>query len=59
MAKREIDAKGYRAMAHRIVSRDEWVAVSAGIDMSLHVVRKLLGKEIATKTCHQMEYAWS
>jgi transcriptional regulator GlxA family with amidase domain len=30
--------------------------VSAGIDMALHVVEKLLGAEVATDTAHYMEY---
>jgi transcriptional regulator GlxA family with amidase domain len=30
--------------------------IAAGIDMSLHVVEKLLGEEIATRTARQMEY---
>jgi transcriptional regulator GlxA family with amidase domain len=33
--------------------------VSAGIDMSLHVVARLLGDEVATKTARQMEYPWT
>jgi transcriptional regulator GlxA family with amidase domain len=32
--------------------------ISAGIDMSLHVVAKLLGKELALETAHYMEYDW-
>jgi transcriptional regulator GlxA family with amidase domain len=32
--------------------------VSAGIDASLHVVDKLLGREVAAKTAHYMEYKW-
>ncbi|HUE14144.1 MAG TPA: DJ-1/PfpI family protein [Planctomycetaceae bacterium] len=32
--------------------------IAAGIDMSLHVVERLLGSEIATKTAQQMEYPW-
>jgi transcriptional regulator GlxA family with amidase domain len=32
--------------------------VSAGIDMSLHVVERLLGREQAEKTAKQMEYVW-
>jgi transcriptional regulator GlxA family with amidase domain len=32
--------------------------ISAGIDMSLHLVSRLLGLEIAEATAHQMEYAW-
>jgi transcriptional regulator GlxA family with amidase domain len=30
--------------------------IAAGIDMSLHVVGRLLGHEVAVKTAHQMEY---
>ena len=32
--------------------------VSAGIDMSFHVVEKLLGGEAALRTAKQMEYHW-
>ncbi len=32
--------------------------ISAGIDMSLYVVEKLLGKDIAEKTAQYMEYDW-
>ena len=32
--------------------------ISAGIDMSLYVVAKLLGKEEAIKTAEYMEYDW-
>jgi len=32
--------------------------VSAGIDASLHVVDKLLGREVAGNTAHYMEYKW-
>ena len=32
--------------------------VSAGIDMSLHVVERLLGREQAEQTAKQMEYVW-
>lgn len=33
--------------------------IAAGIDMSLHVVGKLLGEEVAGKTAAQMEYPWN
>lgn len=33
--------------------------VSAGIDMSLHVVAKLLGPSAAASTARYMEYAWA
>ncbi|GAB4547679.1 MAG: DJ-1/PfpI family protein [Anaerolineae bacterium] len=32
--------------------------ISAGIDMSLHIVSRLLGREIAQSTAKEMEYAW-
>jgi transcriptional regulator GlxA family with amidase domain len=33
--------------------------IAAGIDMSLHVVGRLLGPEVAGKTAGHMEYPWS
>jgi transcriptional regulator GlxA family with amidase domain len=32
--------------------------IAAGMDMSLHVVSRLLGEEVARKTASQMEYPW-
>jgi transcriptional regulator GlxA family with amidase domain len=32
--------------------------ISAGIDMSLHLVRRLLGADLARATARQMEYRW-
>ena len=32
--------------------------ISAGIDMSLYTVAKLLGKEMAWETAEHMEYDW-
>jgi transcriptional regulator GlxA family with amidase domain len=32
--------------------------IAAGIDMSLHIVGRLLGREVAEKTARQMEYPW-
>jgi transcriptional regulator GlxA family with amidase domain len=32
--------------------------ITAGIDMSLHVVSRLLGEEVAEKTAKQMEYPY-
>jgi transcriptional regulator GlxA family with amidase domain len=32
--------------------------IAAGIDMSLHVVSRLSGKEVAEKTARHMEYPW-
>jgi transcriptional regulator GlxA family with amidase domain len=31
-------------------------SIAAGIDMSLHVVARLLCREVAEKTANQMEY---
>lgn len=33
--------------------------ISAGIDMSLHVVERVLGREVAENTARQMEYDWN
>jgi transcriptional regulator GlxA family with amidase domain len=33
--------------------------ISAGIDMSLHIVSRLYGEEVAAQTAHEMEYRWS
>jgi transcriptional regulator GlxA family with amidase domain len=32
--------------------------ITAGIDMCLHVVGRLVGKEVAEKTARQMEYPY-
>ena len=32
--------------------------ISAGIDLSFHIVEKLLGREVAKETAHWMEYDW-
>jgi transcriptional regulator GlxA family with amidase domain len=32
--------------------------ISAGIDMSLHLVERIYGRELAEKTAYQMEYFW-
>jgi transcriptional regulator GlxA family with amidase domain len=32
--------------------------IAAGIDMSLHVAARLLGKEVADKRAWQLEYPW-
>ena len=32
--------------------------IAAGIDMSLHVVGRLVGQDVAEKTAKQMEYQW-
>jgi transcriptional regulator GlxA family with amidase domain len=40
----------------RIISS---AGIAAGIDMSLHVVAKLLGPDVATKAAAYMEYPWN
>lgn len=32
--------------------------ISAGMDMSLHLVERLAGRELALRTARQMDYAW-
>ncbi len=32
--------------------------ISAGIDMCLHLVERLAGRDLAERTAHQMEYRW-
>ena len=50
-----------------VVSDRRWVdegsvvtsgGISAGIDMSLHLVERLAGRDLALRTAHQMEYRW-
>ena len=46
----------------RVIDEGEIITsagVSAGIDMALHVVRRLHGEEIARLTARDMEYDWS
>jgi transcriptional regulator GlxA family with amidase domain len=33
--------------------------ISAGIDMCLHLVGRLVGTELAQRTAHQMDYSWT
>jgi transcriptional regulator GlxA family with amidase domain len=53
-----------KAMVHenrRIVDNGKIVlsaGISAGIDLSLHVVRRLLGPDLAAETAAYMEYDW-
>ena len=45
----------------RWVDQGKWVTsggISAGIDMSLHLVERLAGRELAEKTARQMEFEW-
>ena len=46
----------------RVVDEGEIITsagVSAGIDMALHVVRRLHGDEVARRTARDMEYEWT
>ena len=51
-----------------VVSDQRWVdegrvvssaGISAGIDMSLHLVERLAGRELAMATARQMEFDWT
>jgi transcriptional regulator GlxA family with amidase domain len=51
-----------------VIENQRWVdegsvvtsgGISAGIDMSLHLVSKTLGKKLAEKTARQMEFDWT
>jgi transcriptional regulator GlxA family with amidase domain len=53
--------------ATEVVEGERWVdqesivtsaGISAGIDMSLHLVARLEGEELARMTAHQMQYVW-
>ncbi|MDQ1120950.1 MULTISPECIES: DJ-1/PfpI family protein [Pseudoxanthomonas] len=63
------DLDELRARFPRVLVRDDarWIdtghivtsaGISAGIDMSLHLVRRLCGEELAQATARQMDYAW-
>lgn len=54
--------------AVRVIADQRWVdegeivtsgGISAGIDMSLHLVERLAGRELALHTARQMEYRWT
>ena len=56
-----------RYPALRVTDRQRWVdggrlvtsaGISAGIDMSLHLVARLGGQALAERTARQMDYAW-
>lgn len=63
------DIDEFRAMFPDIAVRDNqrWVdagnivtsaGISAGLDMSLHLVARLEGEELAVRTARQMDYDW-
>lgn len=52
----------------KVVKNKRWIdegnivtsgGISAGIDMSLHLIRKLYDEELAIKTARQMEFDWT
>jgi transcriptional regulator GlxA family with amidase domain len=58
---REVAPKATIPAARRLVDNGRVVCsagIAAGIDMSLYVVARLMGGEVATQTAHQMEYPW-
>jgi transcriptional regulator GlxA family with amidase domain len=63
------DAADLRATAPstRVVQGVRWVedgavitsaGISAGLDMSLHIVARLAGQDLAVRTARQMDYEW-
>lgn len=63
------DVAQLRALFPQVRVREErrWIdagdivtsgGISAGIDMSLHLVERLAGRELALETARQMEYDW-
>ena len=57
--------KGFPAL--RVESGAQWIdegpivtsaGISAGLDMSLHLVSRLAGEALAVRTARQMDYAW-
>jgi transcriptional regulator GlxA family with amidase domain len=63
------DIAALRAMAPatRVVHGVRWVeegsvltsaGISAGLDMSLHIVARLAGRDLAARTARQMDYEW-
>ena len=58
---KEVAPKATVTDTQRIVDNGKIIVsagISAGIDMSLHVVQKLLGKALAAETAAYMEYDW-
>jgi transcriptional regulator GlxA family with amidase domain len=50
-----------RGTARRWIDQGKVVTsggISAGIDMSLYLVERLAGRELALRTARQMEYHW-
>lgn len=52
----------------KVIKNKRWIdegniitsgGISAGIDMSLHLLSKIYGEELALKTAKQMEFDWT
>lgn len=59
---REIVPGGTIHEDRRFVDNGKFITsagIAAGIDMSLHVVQRLLGPDVAATTARHMEYPWS
>ncbi len=59
---KELEPRGLIRSDRRFVDNGRIIlsaGISAGIDMSLYVIAKLHGKELALRTARQMEYAWN
>jgi transcriptional regulator GlxA family with amidase domain len=63
----DVAAFRVKAPSTRVVQGARWVedgavitsaGISAGLDMSLHIVSRLAGHELAASTARQMDYAW-
>jgi transcriptional regulator GlxA family with amidase domain len=63
----DVDDLRARRPSVTVVEGPRWVdegtvvtaaGISAGIDMSLHLVERLAGRDLALHTAHQMEYDW-
>ena len=63
----DVDELERRSPHVRVRRQARWVdegavvtsaGISAGIDMSLHIVRRQEGEELARATARQMEYEW-
>jgi transcriptional regulator GlxA family with amidase domain len=63
----DVAALRAKAPSTRVVQGSRWVedgavitsaGISAGLDMSLHIVSRLAGNELAARTARQMDYGW-
>jgi transcriptional regulator GlxA family with amidase domain len=63
----DVAALRAKAPSTRVVQGARWVedgavitsaGISAGLDMSLHIVSRLAGNELAARTARQMDYGW-